>query len=32
MGLNHIDLTYLHNGRFERPTIVAGTVVKELLA
>ncbi len=32
MGLNHINLTYLHNGRAERPTIVAGTVVKELLA
>ena len=32
MGLNHINLTYLHNGRAERPTIVSGTIVKELLA
>ena len=32
MGLNHINLTYLHNGRAERPTIVSGNVIKELLA
>jgi hypothetical protein len=29
MGLNHINVTYLHNGRAERPTIVAGEVVKQ---
>jgi hypothetical protein len=32
LGLNHINLTYLHNGRAERPTIVAGEVIKEMLA
>jgi hypothetical protein len=25
-------VTYLHNGRSERPTIVSGEVVKEALA
>ncbi len=30
LGLNHLDLTYLHNGRAERPTIVSGELVKEL--
>ena len=30
LGLNHINLTYLHNGRAERPTIVAGEVVRSL--
>lgn len=31
MGLDHMKLTYLHNGRAERPTIVAGEhMVKEL--
>jgi hypothetical protein len=30
MGLNHTELTYFHNGRFERPTINAGEVIKEL--
>jgi hypothetical protein len=29
LGLNHINLTYLHNGRAERPTIVDGEVVKD---
>ena len=29
IGLNHINVTYLHNGRAERPTIVAGEVVRE---
>src|SRR5262245_23557291 len=24
LGLNHLNVTYLHNGRAERPTIVAG--------
>jgi hypothetical protein len=32
MGLNHLHLTYLHNGRHERPTINAGVVMKEVLA
>jgi len=32
MGLNHMALTYFHNGRFERPTINAGEVIKELVA
>lgn len=31
LGLNHINVTYLHNGRAERPTIVAGEVVKQAL-
>jgi len=30
LGLNHLDLTYLHNGRAERPTIVSGNLIKEL--
>jgi hypothetical protein len=32
LGLNHVNVTYLHNGRAERPTIVAGEVIKEMLA
>ncbi len=32
MGLNHLHLTYFHNGRHERPTINAGVVMKEVLA
>jgi hypothetical protein len=32
LGLDHVKVTYLHNGRSERPTIVAGEVVKEALA
>ena len=32
MGLDHIRLTYMHNGRAERPTIVGGTLIKELFA
>jgi hypothetical protein len=31
LGLDHVKVTYLHNGRSERPTIVAGEVVKEAL-
>jgi len=31
MGLNHIQVTFQHNGRMERPTIVAGEVIKEVL-
>ena len=31
LGLNHMNLTYMHNGRAERPTIVGGqNIVKEL--
>jgi len=32
MGLDHIRLTYMHNGRAERPTIVGGSVIKDLRA
>ncbi len=31
LGLNHERVTYFHNGRFERPTITDGVVIKELL-
>ena len=30
MGLNHLQLTYLHNGRAERPTINDGKLITEL--
>jgi hypothetical protein len=30
LGLDHVRLTYMHNGRAERPTITSGTVIKEL--
>lgn len=32
LGLDHEALTYLHNGRYERLTDVAGKVVTEILA
>src|SRR5580704_317120 len=32
MGLDHLRVTFLNNGRSERPTVVYGEVVKELLA
>jgi hypothetical protein len=32
LGLNHERTTYMHNGRAERPTIVAGKLIKELFA
>jgi hypothetical protein len=32
LGLDHVKVTYLHNGRSERPTIVSGGVVKEALS
>jgi hypothetical protein len=32
MGLDHLKVTYLNNGRSERPTVVYGGVVKELIA
>jgi hypothetical protein len=31
LGLDHVKVTYLHNGRSE-PTIVSGEVIKEALA
>jgi hypothetical protein len=31
-GLNHVNVTFLHNGRSERPTIVSGEVIKEAFA
>lgn len=31
LGLNHGELLYFHNGRFERPTVNDGKVVKEVL-
>jgi len=32
LGLNHVNLTFLHEGRSERPTVVYGKVVKDILA
>ncbi len=32
MGLDHERLTYLHNGRGERPTINSGEVIRDALA
>jgi Protein of unknown function (DUF1501) len=32
LGLNHKDVTFLHNGRSERPTIVTGEIIKEAFA
>ena len=32
LGLNHLDLTYLHNGRSERPTVNGGKLIAEALA
>ena len=29
LGLDHVKVTYLHNGRSERPTIVSGEVIRE---
>ena len=31
LGLNHLDLTYLHNGRSERATINGGKLIEEAL-
>jgi len=30
--LNHLKTTFVNNGRSERPTVVFGKVVKEILA
>ncbi len=32
LGLDHVKLNYMHNGRAERPTIVGGEVIRELFA
>ena len=32
MGLDHVQVNYMHNGRAERPTITGGNVIKDLLA
>jgi Protein of unknown function (DUF1501) len=32
MGLDHLKVTYLNSGRSERPTVVYGEVVQELIA
>ena len=32
MGLNHLRLLYLHNGRGERATVNGGTLIKEALS
>jgi uncharacterized protein DUF1501 len=32
LGLDHLRTTFLHNGRSERPTVVYGEVIKDLLA
>jgi hypothetical protein len=32
MGLDHLKTTYMHNGRAERPTVLAGEVVKDIFA
>ncbi|HKD09966.1 MAG TPA: DUF1501 domain-containing protein [Bryobacteraceae bacterium] len=32
LGLDHMQTTYLHNGRSERPTVLAGEIVKEIWA
>ena len=32
LGLDHLGVTFMHNGRAERPTVVAGEVIKGVLA
>jgi hypothetical protein len=32
LGLNHLQTSYMHNGRAERPTIVGGSIIKGLYA
>ena len=32
LGLDHLQLTWPHNGRAERPTIVGGNIFKEIFA
>jgi hypothetical protein len=31
LGLDHVKLTYLHNGREERATINSGDVIREAI-
>ncbi|HEU0120375.1 MAG TPA: DUF1501 domain-containing protein [Bryobacteraceae bacterium] len=32
LGMDHLQVTYQHNGRAERPTIVGGNIFKEIFA
>lgn len=32
LGLHHMSVTYLHNGRFERPTVNGGKLIEQALA
>ena len=32
LGLDHLKVTYMHNGRAERPTVTAGQVIQNLFA
>ncbi|HEY8938809.1 MAG TPA: DUF1501 domain-containing protein [Cellvibrio sp.] len=32
LGLNHLKTTFINNGRSERPTVVFGKVIKDILA
>jgi hypothetical protein len=32
LGLDHLRVTYQHNGRAERPTVTGGQVMKALFA
>jgi len=32
LGMDHVSLTYMHNGRAERPTEVYGSVIQELFS
>jgi hypothetical protein len=32
LGLDHMQTTFMHNGRAERPTVLAGEVIKEVFA
>jgi len=32
LGMDHVNLTYMHNGRAERPTEVYGSLIQELFA
>ncbi len=31
LGLDHVRLTYMHNGRAERPTITSGELIQEIV-
>ena len=31
LGLDHVQLTFMHNGRAERPTITSGELIKEVV-